>query len=98
MDDPRLIAHPDWLKKFREFAWSDLDSLTLHKSTRIERTEKGFQIWIYNRTDYDELLDRLKKQGLSLPTADEWAYLCGGTSGPIYVAADAALCSPGEME
>ena len=78
MDDPRLSAHPDWLKKFREFAWSDLDSLTLHKSTRIERTEKGFQICIYNRTDYDALLARLEKQGLSLPTADEWAYLCGG--------------------
>ena len=78
MNDPRVTAHPDWLKKFREFAWSDLDSLTMHQSARIERTEKGFQIWIYNRTDYDELLDGLEKQGLSLPTADEWAYLCGG--------------------
>ena len=78
MDDPRLTAHPDWLKKFRDFAWSDLDSLTLHKSTRIERTEKGFQICIYNRTDYDALLAGLEKQGLSLPTADEWSYLCGG--------------------
>ena len=75
MDDPRLTAHPDWLKKFRDFAWSDLDSLTLHQSARIERTEKGFQIWIYNRTDYGTLLDQLEKQGLS---ADEWAYLCGG--------------------
>mgnify|MGYP001657607886 CR=1 FL=1 len=78
MDDPRLTAHPDWLKKFRDFAWSDLDSLTMHQSARIERTEKGFQICIYNRTDYDELLAGLEKQGLSLPTADEWAYLCGG--------------------
>ena len=78
MDDPRLIAHPDWLKQFRDFAWSDLDSLTLHQSARIERTEKGFQICIYNRTDYDALLAGLEKQGLSLPTADEWAYLCGG--------------------
>ena len=78
MDDPRLAAHPDWLKEFRDFAWSDLDSLTLHKSARIERTEKGFQICIYNRTDYETLLASLEKQGLSLPTADEWAYLCGG--------------------
>ena len=50
----------------------------MHKSTRIERTEKGFQICIYNRTDYDALLAGLEQQGLSLPTADEWAYLCGG--------------------
>ena len=63
MDDPRLTAHPDWLKNFREFAWSDLDSFTMHQSTRIERTEKGFQIWIYKRTDYDALLAGLEKQG-----------------------------------
>ena len=55
MDDPRLTAHPDWLKEFRDFAWSDSSSLTLHQSARIERTEKGFQICIYNRTD-DEAL------------------------------------------
>ena len=27
MDDPRLTAHPDWLKEFRDFAWSDSSSL-----------------------------------------------------------------------
>ena len=61
MDDPRLTAHPDWLKEFRDFAWSDSSSLTLHQSARIERTEKGFQICIYNRTDYDALLAGLEK-------------------------------------
>ena len=78
MDDPRLAAHPGWLEKFRDFAWSDLDGLTLYKSARIERTKKGFQICIYNPTDYETLLAGLEKQGFSLPTADEWAYLCGG--------------------
>ena len=78
MDDPRLTAHPDWLKKFRDFAWGDLDSLTLHQSARIERMKVGFQIWIYNQMDYSSLLNQLEQQGLSLPTADEWAYLCGG--------------------
>ena len=76
MDDPRL--RPDWLKEFRDFAWSDHVSLELHQTARIERTEQGFQIWIYHRMDYDTLLNRLEQQGLSLPTADEWAYLCGG--------------------
>ena len=78
MNDPRLTAHPDWLKEFRDFAWSDSSSLTLHQSARIERTEDGFKTWIYNHTNYDKLLVCLEKQGLSLPTADEWAYLCGG--------------------
>ena len=71
--DPRLTAHPDWLKQFRDFAWSDKSSLTLVGKARIERNKNGFQIWIYNQTDYDTLLDQLDKQGLSLPTADEWA-------------------------
>ena len=78
MNDPRVTAHPDWLKKFREFAWSDLDSLTLHQSARIERMKGGFQIWIYLQMDFSSLLYQLEQQGLSLPTADEWAYLCGG--------------------
>ncbi len=59
IDDPRLTAHPDWLKEFKDFAWSDSSSLTLHQSARIERTEDGFQIWIYNHMDYDALLDQL---------------------------------------
>ena len=66
MDDPRLTAHPDWLKEFRDFAWSDSSSLTLHQSARIERTEKGFQICIYNRTDYDALLAGLELHWLLL--------------------------------
>ena len=78
IDDSRLTSHPDWLKEFQNFAWSDSSSLTLHQSARIERTEDGFQTWIYHHTDYETLLQQLKKQGLSLPTADEWAYLCGG--------------------
>ena len=41
MDDPRLTAHPDWLKEFRDFAWSDHVSLELHQSARIERDGKG---------------------------------------------------------
>ena len=78
MSDPRVTARPDWLKEFRDFAWSDHSSLTLYQSARIERTKSGFQIWIYHPMRYDSLLDQLEQQGLSLPTADEWAYLCGG--------------------
>ena len=89
MDDPRLSAHPDWLKKFREFAWSDLDSLTLPQSARIERTEKGFQICIYNRTDYDNSLPGWKSRGFRCLQR---------TSGPICAAEGAAPCSPGGME
>ena len=96
MDDPRLTAHPDWLKEFRDFAWSDSSSLTLHQSARIERTEDGFHTWIYHCTDYDALLAGLEKQGLSLPTADEWAYHQPAASYLSQAPEDAALrpCGP----
>ncbi len=87
MDDPRLTAHPDWLKEFRDFAWSDSSSLTLHQSARIERTEKGFQICIYNHTDYDALLAMLENRA-SRPRR---------TSGPTCVAAGVGPCFHGEM-
>ena len=64
MNDTRVTAHPDWLKKFRDFAWSDLDSLTLHQSARIERMKGGFQIWIYHQLDYGSLLYQLEQQDL----------------------------------
>ncbi len=84
----QLTAHPDWLKEFRDFAWSDSSSLTLHQSARIERTEKGFQICIYNHTDYDALLAGWKSRDFRCPQR---------TSGPTCAAADVGPCSHGEM-
>ena len=87
MDDPRLTAHPDWLKQFREFAWSDLDSLTMHQSARIERTEKGF-------VSITALITMN-----SLPGWKSRGFRClQRTSGPICAAEGAAPCSPGGME
>lgn len=58
---------PDSLTRLPDLCWSVLPS----EGTLIciKRGESGY---------YDELLAGLEKQGLSLPTADEWAYLCGG--------------------
>ena len=44
---------------------------------RFEREGDGWQASIYHRIDYPDFQRRLQKQGLSLPTADEWVYLCG---------------------
>lgn len=76
MDDPRL--RPDWLEDFRKFAATDRDSLTLAGRARFEREGDGWQVCLYHETDYLDFQKLLEKQGLSLPTADEWAYLCGG--------------------
>lgn len=76
LDDPRL--RPEWLEEFRQFALTGRDSLTLVGHARFEREGDGWQASIYHRIDYPDFQRHLQKQGLSLPTADEWAYLCGG--------------------
>ena len=75
LDDPRL--RPEWLEEFRQFALTGRNSLTLVGHARFEREGDGWQASIYHRIDYPDFQRRLQKQGLSLPTADEWVYLCG---------------------
>ena len=76
LDDPRLL--PDWLEDFREFALTDRNSLTLVGRARFERDGDSWQASLYHEIDYIDFQKLLEKQGFSLPTADEWAYLCGG--------------------
>ena len=76
LDDPRL--RPEWLEEFRQFALTGRDSLTLVGHARFERDGEGWQAALYHRMGYSDFRSQLEKQGLSLPTADEWAYLCGG--------------------
>ena len=78
LDDPRLTAHPDWLEDFRQFALTGRDSLTLAGRARFERDGDGWQACLYHEVDYPDFQKLLQNQGFSLPTADEWAYLCGG--------------------
>ena len=76
LDDPRL--RPEWLEDFRQFALTDRNSLTLVGRARFERDGDSWQASLYHEVDYPDFQNRLQKQGFSLPTADEWAYLCGG--------------------
>lgn len=76
LDDPRLC--PDWLEDFHQFALTGRDSLTLVGRARFERDGDGWQVSLYHEVDYLDFQNLLQKQGFSLPTADEWAYLCGG--------------------
>ena len=76
LDDPRLC--PDWLEDFRQFALTGRDSLTLAGRARFERDGDSWQVSLYHEVEYPNFQNLLQKQGFSLPTADEWAYLCGG--------------------
>ena len=76
LEDPRLRS--EWLEDFRQFALTDRDSLTLAGRARFERDSDSWQVSLYHEVDYLDFQNRLQKQGFSLLTADEWAYLCGG--------------------
>ena len=76
LEDPRLRS--EWLEDFRQFALTDRNSLTLVGRARFERDGDSWQVSLYHEVDYLDFQNRLQKQGFSLPTADEWAYLCGG--------------------
>ena len=45
---------------------------------RFKQDGDSWQVSLYHEVDYLDFQKWLQKQGFSLPTADEWAYLCGG--------------------
>ena len=76
--DPRLLAHPDWLEEFEEHKRSGMRGLNLVGHVRFDYTDGQWRAYLYHDVTYPRLKELLHKQGFSLPTADEWAYLCGG--------------------
>ena len=88
MDDPRLTAHPDWLKKFREFAWSDLDSLTMHSQPALSGRKRAFRSASITAQTTMRFLPGWKSRGFRCLRR---------TSGPTCVAAGVGPCSRGEM-
>lgn len=78
MDDPRFKARPDWLEDWKASLVSGGQSLVIHKEIRFEQADGGCQAALYHEVTYEQLRRMLDSQGLSLPTVDEWEYLCGG--------------------
>lgn len=77
-DDSRLTSHPDWLEEFKKFAVSGYKSLNIVGKVRFDNMGDYWQAYLYHETDYFSFKQILKEKGFSLPTADEWSYLCGG--------------------
>ncbi len=77
MDDPRIQAHPEWLRDFEKHAPS-CGSLNIVGCVRFEFVEGDWKVFLYQEITYPQLKEILEKEGYSMPTADEWAYLSGG--------------------
>ena len=79
MNDPRIIAHPDWLENLQKLAGRNSQSLEIHQTVRFERNGDSWRAWLCHPMTYPEFQRSLLWElAASLPTPDEWAYLCGG--------------------
>lgn len=74
-DDPRLLAHPEWLEELQK---NRSVSLNIVGHVRFDLKNEQHFAYLYHDTAYTQFKENLHKQGFALPTADEWAYLCGG--------------------
>lgn len=52
--------------------------LDLVGHARFRYIDGQWRAYLYHDVTYPQLKELLRKQGFSLSTADEWAYLCGG--------------------
>ena len=66
------------LEEYNNFKDSDYNRLTLDKTARFTKIEDNIEIELYEDITYDELYKNLKDDGFSLPSLNEWEYLCGG--------------------
>lgn len=79
MNDPRITSHPDWLESLQKWAGRSGQSFEIHQTVRFERSGDSWRAWLCHPMTYPEFQRSLLWElAASLPTPDEWAYLCGG--------------------
>ena len=100
LDDPRLTGNEDWMAEFQkaqrgecsqytiaEFQKAqrgECSQYTISEKVRFTRTGDGWRAGLYHQDSFSRLREALAETGFSLPTADEWAYLCGGGCRTLY--------------
>ena len=79
MNDPRITAHPDWLENLQKLDSKDGRSVEINQTVRFKRNGDSWQAWLCHPMTYPEFRRSLLWDlTATLPTPDEWAYLCGG--------------------
>lgn len=84
LDDPRLTGNEDWMAEFQKAQRGEFSQYTISEEVRFTRTEDGWRAELYHQDSFPRLQEALAEAGFSLPTADEWAYLCGGGCRTLY--------------
>lgn len=79
MNDPRITAHPEWLENLQKFCNQNGQRFEISQKVRFERSNDGWRAWLCHPMTYPKfLLTLIHELAATLPTPDEWAYLCGG--------------------
>ncbi len=84
LDDPRLTGNEDWMAEFQKAQRGECSQYTIAEKVRFTRTGDGWRAGLYHQDSFSRLREALAETGFSLPTADEWAYLCGGGCRTLY--------------
>ena len=75
LDSPESETFREYIKKYFR---SNIKSFTVHKKMRIYENDGEVTTEIYEPVSFADFLEQTHKSGFSLPTEDEWEYLCGG--------------------
>lgn len=84
LDDPRLTGNEAWMAELQKARRSDFSQYTISEEVRFTRAGDGWRVELYHQDSFPRLREALAEAGFSLPTADEWAYLCGGGCRTLY--------------
>ncbi|MCI8906940.1 MAG: hypothetical protein HFF12_00590 [Angelakisella sp.] len=84
LDDPRLTGNEDWMAEFQKAKRGEFSQYTISEEVRFTRTGDGWRAGLYHQDSFSRLREALAEADFSLPTADEWAYLCGGGCRTLY--------------
>lgn len=76
------MEYPDWLEAFQAHKHGGGGGLNLVSYARFDYSDGQWTPYLHHDVTYPQLKTLLKRQCFSLPTADEWAYLCG-SAGPL---------------
>ena len=87
--DERLKqGKPSPLEAFWQNEYSGISQFTVVNRAKFVKRGIDWQPYVCNATTYTELKRGLAQSGFALPTADEWAYLCGGGRSSLFAWGD----------
>lgn len=78
IDSPLITGNKNWMEGLENAKKQRYNSINFVGDIRFSCINEKWVADICHNITYEQLLDSLNRQGFSLPTFDEWEYLCGG--------------------